>query len=470
MNQNKAANQQKSPIFGGVLYPSPDGKKPEMRSRGWEFFTGSYARKIEGFFIESAIAAGEDLPPRFAIFTGEIFYENLRIEENRLFGHRDHASFADSSVETACWSTATMPHEPISFDEDGKPMLAIDKNSDYVSVIKYKDELILTWNVTRNTFDKLRDKAAPVTAQFFESATAYDEAAAAARLKQSKYFSRLQKNDSLNSESKLRNLTIRGKSTDNSDFYNVTKTDESGTANYTYSRRKIEEEHERRAADFVDSSKEAVEKIMDEHGLDEAEARDFLKDKKSAAAAKLAGRGTEPFNSNVEKILDDALPDIRREGTTLSAFDWRKEEGELDAKAHNEKRKLSDDVKKHLEKRIHLPEGRPKGATNSKTKEEEQKIYKTQYEEIEKAIRSIYLENLDGTNDHEAANPLVTMTAVAEFIGRSRPILNNWLRSAVKTAELSDFETDFADEQILPNKIFNFIKGKTIAEIRLSKP
>lgn len=434
--------------------------------RGTHSFTGRDTRRIEEFFVQSAKDFGEALPERPTLVAGEILCKDLEITAARLFGQCDFASGNDGTVITGNWNTTTLPQK-ISFGENYEVNPDdFDKNEDYVAAYKYNDELILIWNVAQKTFDKLWNKT-PATAMgvFFEVQDC-ELSDKVSFPEQRKYLNEIERHFESPADDAFENLIVHSKSGENSDFYNISKSDEFGVLSYMSLRRMIDRQLEQVISAFVDVSRKAIKRTMEEYDLDEESAKILLEETKSIYIEKLPRTGWFPI-TKVEKILENALIDVRREAATLSAFDFVDEEKELNAFIRSIKRDLAGELKSAVDGRFCINNGRPKGTKKFETKEDKQAVCKMQFDKIVDAIKSVYSKSLNERKDHGCAETAVKMDAVLESLGVWRPTLNGWLKSSCDLEELSELTSAFENnEEIPPKEIFEFIKEETLIVIR----
>ncbi len=155
---------------------------------------------------------------------------------------------------------------------------------------------------------------------------------------------------------------------------------------------------------FLDVSPEGIKRTMIEYDVDETSAKILLEETKSIYIEKFTENRLIPYKTKVEKILDNALIDVRREAVILSAFDFIEEEKKLDAFVHKIKRDLANQLKTVVDERFDINNGRPKGTKKFETKEEKQAVCKTQFDKIANVIKSVYSKSLNETKDQRRAD------------------------------------------------------------------
>lgn len=432
--------------------------------RGTRFFHDDDAESVAAFFIDSALNKGATPPPHFILVCGEIIFSNSQIGEVRLGGHYNWGSTVSGSVLTNVWESSPAPAIKLS-ENFGIDWDAIENNEEFIAAFKYKDEMRLAWNITAATMSLMREQASPAFKSILSAIQNPDcsEENSPSSKNKRKYITRIE-DGAQNFIENFGNLIIDSISTDNSGLFNLSHSDEFGTIGYTFVQQKIKEELEKVISETIDYSPAAVKRTMEEFGLGEQKAREYIEVQKLINIKNFIRTGLPKYKERGEKILADTAVNLRREGTILATVDYRGKEN--DAYANAVKRKGFDEATSDLRKRWEIKSGTPTGkrpVSENKKKAEAKK----KYDVIAQAIADLYELNFKKLNDENAAEKAVTMEAVAAAVKKTPQTIQIYVKSIKDFFEPEDFaRADLGGEQTTAYAIFRLIKAKTLEKFR----
>lgn len=448
--------------FINTKFSDSSSRTSTIFQRGSSYFYGDEAENIAAFFVDSALNSGVTLPPHFLLAAGEILFGKSQINEVRLGGEAHWGSTLENSVLTAPWQSSPAPSITLTTEFD-VAWEEVEDDEEFIAVFKFKDEMLLTWNIGEENLTFLRESSNPAAEQIFsaieesESSKNYSSSSKTGR----RYVTEIDENIR-NYIADFDSLIIDSLSSDNSGLFNLSFSDEFGTVAYTFVQQRIREELGEIIAATIDSSPAAVKNAMEEFGIDEKQAREYIEVQKLINIKNFIRDGLPKFKERIERIIADTLVSLRREGTTLAAVDYRGKEN--DAYANEVKGKGFDEATSNLRKRWEIKSGTPTGkreVSEKKKIEDLQKRYKT----VAGAIKDLYRQNFEKTRDENAAEKAVTMQAVAATLNKTPQTIQIYVKSMNELFGQADFErADVSDNQASAYALFRVIKAKVLEE------
>lgn len=428
--------------------------------RGAHFFYEADAENIASFFVKTASDKGISSPRHFILVCGEIFFADSQIEFVRLAGHCNWGSTVKGSVLTKPW--ATSPQPSIRFDENFKiNWEEVEVDSEFIAAFKYKDEMMLAWNIIEENLSLLKGKSSPIAKQIF---SAIQNAESSEHYSSSendrKYLTEID-GYAENYIENFEDLIINSLSTDNSGLYNLSHSDDIGTVGYTFVQQKIREILKQIIPAPYESSPAGIKKVMEEFELDEAGAREYIDVQKIITVENFIREGLPVFRTRGEKILADLSSSLWDEATKLTAIDWRGEDN--DAFANEVKRKGFNAASWKIQKRWNIKLGTPTGKRQV-SEDNRRKALKKRYNLIADAIKSLYKDNLRKTADENESEKAITMEAVADAIGITPQTLQIHVKSVEEILSTSDFDEADVTGRNSAYNIFRVIKNKILVK------
>lgn len=461
MNKNVEKNGVDFPGFEGVVFRDPDTGKAQAKLSGIQFLNAGDAEKIEKLFINSARTQNITLPENFALIAGEIFYDDLQIEELCLGGTISTENGTDSSLMTGIWFTEIKPKMAL---RDYKIELKrINKNIDYVAAYKFGSKLLLVWNITKQTFSKIQSDTIPnlqpVRIEILKPEYLWRDASRT--LEEYERITKAIETFAQNAEAQFNGVNEENNSTDD-EFYTICESDNFGTISYKFSQQLVRQKLVGQADESEKITPAKLKKFKKDFKFEEELARSFLIVGRQHALEDVFDNGLPIFKERIKLILADKLSDLLQEAAALTAIERRRVNN--DETFQRIKEKVFEYERNQRQVRWGGRPGRRPGTEFPKPADENEKFIREKYEKITNAIENIYLSSLRQKKGKELAYKNVTIDAVCKHIEISYPTLKKWLISiCLEHTAMEDFMVYLQDEGKSEKKfaalsVFSYIK------------
>ncbi|HEY0321192.1 MAG TPA: hypothetical protein VGC66_09580 [Pyrinomonadaceae bacterium] len=415
------------PIFAGLLVDNSwRGQPDHLFLQGNYYLEPGEDRPLKWLFFETARFMGEELPPHFIFYAGEIFYDSLRVEEVRLAGISMVGINNDGLADYVEWSTRVRPRFEVT--EAQKIVLSdIDRGRTHVAAVKLESHLAVAFDVAANANLKF---GRGVKAYIFpvSSPDASPQDAADQDQVRESYFSRAEKLlEDIPVES-LEEYLLPQRPIEPGERKTLVIKDGTRRLIYSYDEEEMCYEFAMRYVKSVNLSEQSLIKFAKENNLSLARAKALTLFLHSKARDKFMSENIEGYRKRCERALQDTSWHLLKQEpivTDLAEFESPGVVRELETR---EVKKILSWVSDRLTKgRIGVKVGRPLG---SETKKEQEKLETENAEHkaaIIEAMQKVYQEAQAG-NPKSNPEEAITRTAIGKNIGTPNT-LRAWLKN-----------------------------------------
>lgn len=414
------------PIFGALLVDNYWRDQPNhLLLKGNYYLKPDEARALKTLFFETARFLGEELPPQFIFYAGEIFYDGLRVEEVRLAGISMVRINNDGSTDYEEWSTPVRPQFEVN--EELKIVLSdADQGRTHVAAVKLESHLTVTFDVTANAKLELvsgvKTYIIPVSAPDASPGDAADQDSV-----RESFFSRAEKLLETVPIELLEEYLLPQRPVEPGERKTIVITDGTRRLIYSYDGDEMRYEFARRYVNSIVLSEQSLKNFAQKNGLSLARAKALTLFLHSQARDKFVNEKFEGYRQQCERALQHSSWHLLKQEPILKALAEFENPGVVRELETKEIRKILSKVSDRLTSgRLGINEGRPRG---SKTKQDPEKVASKNADHKAKIIDAIQKVYVKAKADTHQAFPeeAITKKAVAKAMGCEPNTLNAWL-------------------------------------------